>query len=69
MTQSKTRTGRQRIPTTELSEQAKQARKEYTRAYRQRNPERVRQWARNYWERKGSQIAEASVGETEVTED
>ena len=34
-----------------LSEAARKKRSEYQRLYRQRNPERVKQWQANHWER------------------
>lgn len=48
----------QRLPDTKLSEAAVQARREYQRNYRKRNPTKVAQWERNKWERaaqKGSE--------------
>jgi len=34
-----------------LSEQARKLRNEYQRKYRQRNPEKIRQYNVNYWEK------------------
>jgi DNA invertase Pin-like site-specific DNA recombinase len=36
----------------ELSDKARQARNAYQRAYRKKNPGRLRQYSLNYWERK-----------------
>jgi len=46
--------------TSGLSDAAKKARAEYTRKYRKEHPEKVRQWRRNFWERKAAEQAEKS---------
>lgn len=51
----------------EISEQAKAAQREYLREWRRRNPEKVRENNRRYWERKAKQMA-AQEKETEVGE-
>ena len=45
-----------------MSEEARAARREYQRKYRRENPERVREWAKTYWERKAAE-AEKAEGE------
>ena len=35
-----------------MSEAAKEAQNEYQREYRRRNKEKVKQWNKNYWERR-----------------
>lgn len=45
---------------TELSDAAKKARAEYTRKYRKEHPEKVRQWNKNFWERKAAEQATGS---------
>lgn len=41
---------------TELSNQAKEARRAYLREWRRKNPEKVRESNRRYWERKAAQL-------------
>ena len=50
---------------TELSNQAKEAQRAYLREWRRKNPEKVRESNRRYWERKAQQMA-ALEKETEV---
>ena len=40
----------------EISEQAKAAQREYLREWRRRNPEKVRENNRRYWERKAERL-------------
>lgn len=39
----------------ELSDEAKEARREYRRAYYKRNKERIKEQNRQYWERKAAE--------------
>lgn len=50
---------------TELSNKAKEAQRAYLREWRRKNPEKVRENNRRYWERKAEQMA-AQEKETEV---
>ena len=50
---------------TELSNQAKEAQRAYLREWRRKNPEKVQENNRRYWERKAQQMA-AQEKETEV---
>lgn len=45
-----TKGARQRLPQTQLSQEALEARRQYQRVYRKRNPEKCRQWEQNRWE-------------------
>ena len=49
----------------EISEKAKEAQRAYLREWRRKNPEKVRENNRRYWERKAQQMA-AQEKETEV---
>ena len=40
----------------EISDKAKQARKENQRAWRKKNPDKCRQYKINYWEKKSKEI-------------
>lgn len=39
-----------------MSEEAKQARKDYIKNWRKNNPGRVKQYNKDYWERKAKEI-------------
>ena len=41
---------------TQLSEEALQARRDYVNNWRKNNPEKVKQYRRNYWERKAAEM-------------
>ncbi|WJQ02174.1 hypothetical protein QT234_18195 (plasmid) [Geobacillus stearothermophilus] len=41
-----------------LSEQAKAARREYHRKWREKNREKVRMYQKRYWERKAKEVAQ-----------
>ena len=43
---------------TELSEDAKKARRDYRREWAKRNPDRIREYARRHWEKKAAEIEE-----------
>ena len=47
-----------------LTEEARKARREYTKRYRQAHPEKARQWNANYWNRRASKAKEPPAGET-----
>ena len=49
----------------EISEKAKEAQREYLREWRRKNPDKVREQNRRYWERKAQQMASQGK-ETEV---
>ena len=49
----------------EISEQAKAAQREYLREWRRRNPEKVRENNRRYWERKAEELEREAAGEQE----
>ena len=40
-----------------LSQQALEARREYQRQWRKKNPDKVRERNRNYWERRAARMA------------
>ena len=42
---------------------AREAQREYQRKYRKAHPEKVKQWADNYWNRKAEQAAAAECAE------
>lgn len=42
----------------DISEEAKRARRLYMQEWRKKNPERVKQYTANYWERKGASVDE-----------
>ena len=44
----------------ELSEAAKEKRREYARQYYARYPEKRKKWINDYWERKAAKESEAS---------
>lgn len=44
---------------TSLSEQAREIRNAYQRAYRRRNPDKLKQYVARYWEKKAAQITPA----------
>ena len=44
----------------ELSQEAKQARREYLREWRRSRPEKVREYNQRYWERKAQEQKQAS---------
>lgn len=46
----------------EMSEAARQARNEYIRAWRRRNPDKVMETHKRYWERKAAQAAAQAEG-------
>lgn len=55
-----------------MTEEAKKARREYNKEYRRKNPERVKKWNNDYWERKakmesgnddGNRVQESPRGE------
>jgi len=52
------------MSTKSLSERAKQKRNEYMRAYRKRNPEKIKQYGIRYWEKQaeieGSDVNQGS---------
>lgn len=50
---------------TYLSDAAKKARAEYLRAYRKRNPEKVKKWNMNYWERVAKKAKETAMKEND----
>ena len=45
-------TGKKRKKQTALSPEARKTRAEYLKRYRKLNPDRQRQWSKNYWEKK-----------------
>lgn len=49
----------------ELSEAAKEKRREYARQYYARNPEKRKKWINDYWERKAKRAQEEKAGKTE----
>lgn len=49
----------------EISEQARAAQREYLREWRRKNPDKVRENNRRYWERKAQQAA-SEGNKTEV---
>lgn len=51
----------------EISEQARAAQREYLREWRRKNPDKVRENNRRYWERKAQQAA-SEGNKTEVTD-
>jgi len=51
-----------------LSPEAKAARAAYQKRWAQRNPEKVRQYMANYWERKGQQNQESAGVTDNVTD-
>lgn len=51
-----------------IEEQAKIARREYYREYRAKNPDRVRETNRRYWERRAIRIAEERKAEQATAE-
>ena len=44
-----------------LSESARQARNAYTRAWRARNTEKVRETNRKYWERRATRVVDGEL--------
>jgi hypothetical protein len=44
--------------TTQMSNDARQARNNYQRQYRRKNPDKIKQYNVNYWERKAAAIGE-----------
>lgn len=50
----------------QLTEEAKKARREYLRAYRKKNPDKVRKWNANFWEKKAKEM-EKQNGQKENT--
>ena len=51
----------------EFSEMARQARREYARAWRAKNPDRVRAINRRYWEKRATKATEPERREINVT--
>lgn len=49
----------------EMSEEAKKARREYTREYRRKHPDKVKEWNARFWERQAKKAEEQNnvVGE------
>lgn len=45
----------------ELSKQAKDAQRAYLREWRRKNPEKVRENNRRYWERKAAQLEQEQI--------
>lgn len=50
---------------TELTEAAKQARADYMREWRKRNPEKIKELNRRYWERKARKAANEQLNNTD----
>lgn len=53
----------------ELSESAKQARREYKREWRAKNKEKVKEANRRYWEKQGQNIPTDDQPQPAATED
>ena len=49
-----------------MNEQAKQLRREYKRAWNKRNPDKVRQYQENYWNRKAEAMKQADEPKQEA---
>lgn len=47
-----------------LSEEARQARNAYGREYRRKHPEKVREYNRNYWEKKAQGLQPETLEQT-----
>ena len=54
------------LPASDLSEAAKQARREYKREWNRRNRDKVKAAERRYWERKAADSQEAKANEHET---
>lgn len=50
-----------------MTDEAKAARRAYLAAWRKKNPERVKEQNRRYWEKKAAQIATAERGSDDGT--
>lgn len=50
-----------------MDDQARKAQREYLRAWRKRNPDKVRAANRKYWQRRAQRLQKSGC-ETEVTE-
>ena len=44
-----------------MTDKAREARNRYLREYRRRNPDRVRKWNENVWEKKAAEYAAAEA--------
>ena len=51
-----------------MTEEAKKARREYERKYRETHKEQIKENRRRYWERKGAQLAAMEAAKDEQTE-
>lgn len=51
-----------------MTEAAKEARREYIRQWRKRNPDKMRRYAEAHWERKAQQTKETTTEETRGTD-
>ena len=49
----------------QLSEEARKARNEYYRAWRKKNPEKVKQTQEKYWKKKAKEMQEQAEKENE----
>lgn len=46
-----------------MSDEAKQVRKDYIKKWRKNNPERVKKYNKNYWEKKAKELKEEKQAE------